>query len=185
MWTAVALAPLAALALAGTADAAGTAPVRPAALAEASRCVARYLDAVRHAAPSPPAVRPPRELAVTEDDYAEVKRLTAPSTLAAVARGARPEMAPWRDAGRERFLESFELLGARHAPRAAVVVSVREQLYLVRAGGERLEPRVSEYLVARVDGAWRVVDRRPGGRFSDDEVAAGFAGEWDGEAPAP
>jgi hypothetical protein len=157
---------------------------RPAAdLPAAARCVARYLDAVRIAAPSPTAVRPERVLAVVEEDWAAAKKLTAPRTLEEVAqraaRGERHDMAPWLAAGRDRFLESFQLLGARRAPLGAVVVTVRERFYVVGEGGERLDPLVSEYLAARVGGAWRVVDRRAGGRISDAEIEAGYEGFWD------
>jgi hypothetical protein len=50
---------------------------------------------------------------------------------------------------------------------------------VVGDGGERLAESVSEYLAARVGGAWRVVDRQPGGRFTDAAIAAGYAGYWD------
>jgi hypothetical protein len=155
----------------------------PSVLYSGTRVVARYLDAVRLSAPSPTASRPARVLPASESDYAPVKALTAPRTLedvrAHLARGEPHGMAPWTRADRDRFLESFDLLGAHRAPRGAVVVTVRERFYVVGDGGERLAESVSEYLAARVGGAWRVVDRQPGGRFTDAAIAAGYAGYWD------
>jgi hypothetical protein len=154
------------------------------ALLAGTRVVARYLDAVRLSAPSPAASRPARVLPAREDDYGPAKALTAPRTLEAIrerlARGGAHDMAPWVRADRDRFLESFDLLGTRRAPRGSVVVTVRERFYVVGEGGERLAELVSEYLAARVGGAWRVVDRRAGGRFTDAAIDAEYAGYWDG-----
>jgi hypothetical protein len=38
---------------------------------------------------------------------------------------------------------------------------------------------VSEYLVARVGGEWRVIDRRVSGRFEDREIAERYPGRFD------
>jgi hypothetical protein len=59
------------------------------------------------------------------------------------------------------------------------VVTVRERH---GRGPASLERSVAEYLVARVDGEWKVVDRRPGGTFEDAAVERGYAGFFD--APA-
>lgn len=185
------LAPLVALALALPAEAAPPSPGAPAvrgspsasALVAGTRAVGRYLDAVRLSGPSPLASSPARVLPVSEEDYAPAKALTAPRTLEEIearrARGEHHEMAPWLRADRDRLLESFDLLGARRAPRGAVVVTVRERYYVVGEGGTRLHAVVSEYLAARVGGAWRVVDRRADRRFSDDEIADRYPGYWD------
>jgi hypothetical protein len=149
-------------------------------LAGPARCVLRYLDAVRLAGPHPAAGR---RTVPDLRSYGEVRRLTAPRTLAEIdrraAHGLDHPLAPWIDAARDRILEGFQLLAARRAPLGAAVVTVRE-----RYGHPPvpLERSVSEYLVARVDGEWRVVDRRPGGTFDDDAVQRGYAGFFD--APA-
>jgi hypothetical protein len=156
------------------------APANP--LLAPALCVRRYLEAVRRGTPYPPAGRatPPQP---REASYDAAKRLTAPRALeeiaARAARGAPHPLAPWGAGGRDGFVQAFELVGVRRAPRGAAVVSVREHLYRFAAGGAALAPVLTEYLVAPVDGAWRVVDRRPGGRFTDGEIAEGYERWWD------
>jgi hypothetical protein len=149
-------------------------------LAGPARCVLRYLDAVRLAGPH---LRGASGTAPDLRPYGAARRLTAPRTLAEIdrlaARGQGHPLAPWRDAARNRILESFQLLAARRAPLGAAVVTVRERYGHPPAA---LELSVSEYLVARVDGEWKVVDRRPGGTFDDPGVERGYAGFFD--APA-
>jgi len=151
-------------------------------LAGPARCVLHYLDAVRLAGPRVNEVRPGRAAAPDGRAYAGARRLTAPRTLEEIdrraARGEDHPLAPWREAARARVLESFQLVAARRAPRGAAVVTVRERYWL----GDRnaaLDRSVSEYLVARVHGEWKVVDRRPGGTFDDDAVAGGYEGFFD------
>jgi hypothetical protein len=55
---------------------------------------------------------------------------------------------------------------------------VKERYWLPQPD-RALARAVSEYLVARVNGEWRVVDRRPGGTFDDAALAAGYAGWFD------
>jgi hypothetical protein len=148
-------------------------------LAGPARCVLRYLDAVRHAGPRPPlATRRPE---VREKDYARARALTAPRTLEEIARraasGEDHPLAPWREAARQRVLESFQLVAVRRAPRGAAVVTVKERFW--RPAGAELERTTSEYLVARVAGEWRVVDRSPGRAFEDAAVAEGYGGFFD------
>lgn len=104
----------------------------------------------------------------------------APRTLEEIARatalGQDHPLAPWRDAARARVLESFQLVAVRRAPRGSAVVTVKERFW--RPGGA-LERVVSEYLVARVGGEWRVVDRSPGAAFDDVAVDARYAGFFD------
>ncbi len=83
---------------------------------------------------------------------------------------------------RARVLESFQLLAARRAPLGAAVVTVRER-YWLGAADASLRRAVSEYLVARVKGQWRVVDRRPGGAFDDAAIATGYEGFFDAGPP--
>jgi hypothetical protein len=155
-------------------------------LAGPARCVLRYLDAVRLAGPritSPRTSRP----SANEREYAQAKRLTAPRTLEEIerraARGEDHPLAPWREAARARVLDSFQLLAARRAPRGAAVVTVKERYWVPDPEGA-LARAVSEYLVARVNGEWKVVDRRPGGAFDDAALADGYAGFFD-EPPQP
>jgi hypothetical protein len=119
--------------------------------------------------------RPPRESA-----FADARRLTAPRTLADIGRaeerGEAHPLAFWQEAGK-RVLEGFQLLAVRRAPRGAVIVTVEERAWVAPAGSD-LERSASEYLVARVDGDWRVVARRPGGRFDDGAIDA-YQGYWD------
>jgi hypothetical protein len=155
-------------------------------LLDPARCVRRYLAAVRRAAPYPEQGRA-RGRPARESAYEAAKRLTAPRTLEEIdARRARGErhhpMAPWEAAGTDAFVQSFELLAVRRAPAGAAVVTVKERLY--RLGrGDRLDRVVTEYLVAQVGGAWRVVDRRPRGTFTDGDVER-YVGWWDGTAAA-
>lgn len=146
-----------------------------------ARCVLRYLEAVRLAGPRSQDLRRQR-LAVREKDYEPVRRLTAPRALEDIAvhaaHGLHHPLAPWQDAARGRVLESFQLLSVRRAPRGAAVVTVRERLWDT-SRADALVPVVSEYLVARVDGDWRIVDRRPGAAFDDAGIAGGYAGWFD------
>jgi hypothetical protein len=143
-----------------------------------ARCVLRYLDAVRLAGPRPlvAGARP----AARERDYARAKALVAPRTIEEIARraalGEDHPLAPWRDAARARVLESFQLVAVRRAPRGAAVVTVKERFWRASAALERV---VSEYLVARVDGEWKIVDRSPGAPFDDGAVDERYAGFFD------
>jgi hypothetical protein len=155
-------------------------------LAGPARCVLRYLDAVRLAGPRVAPGGRGRTAPPDERAYTAARRLTAPRTLEEIgrrtARGEDHPLAPWREAAHARVLESFQLVAARRAPLGAAVVTVLE-----RYGGDgrepTLDPEASEYLVARVNGEWRVVDRRPGGTFADDEVAGAYVGFFDAGAP--
>ncbi len=151
-------------------------------LAGPARCVLRYLDAVRLAGPRAVDVRHGRLPAADEREYATAKKLTAPRTLEEIerwaARGDDHSLAPWREAARARVLESFQLLAARRAPRGTAVVTVKERYWLVDPDAA-LERTVSEYLVGRVNGEWKVVDRREGGAFEDAAIAEGYPGYFD------
>ncbi len=146
-----------------------------------ARLVIRYLDAVRLAEPRLVEMTGTRR-PVRESAFAEARHLTAPRTLAdierAEERGEAHPLAFWREAG-TRVLEGFQLLAVRRTAHAAVIVTVEERSWTAPAGAE-LERSASEYLVARVEGDWRVVARRAGGRFDDAAIAA-YAGYWDGE----
>ena len=155
-------------------------------LAGPARCLLRYLDAVRLAGPRTTESRAGRA-ATDPSRWAAVRALTAPRTLDEISRrgerGAGHPLAPWEDAARGRVLDSFQLLAVRRAPRGAAVVTVWERYWLGDREGP-LERDVSEYLVGRVNGAWRVIDRRPGGTFDDAALARGYEGFFDA-APGP
>lgn len=146
-----------------------------------ARLVIRYLDAVRLAEPRAVEMTGARR-SDRETAFADARRLTAPRTLADIGRaeerGEAHPLAFWRDAG-PRVLEGFQLLAVRRAARGAVVVTVEERRWTAPAGAG-LARSASEYLVARVGGEWRVVARRPGGRFDDAAIAA-YQGYWDEE----
>jgi hypothetical protein len=154
-------------------------------LAGPARCVLRYLDAVRLAGPRVTAVLH-GGAAPDARAYAAARRLMAPRTLEEIerreARGEDHPLAPWRDAARSLVLESFQLLAARRAPLGAAVVTVKERFWLGDPDAP-LDRTVSEYLVARVDGEWRIVDRRPSGSFDDAAIAEGYAGFFDAAPP--
>lgn len=155
-------------------------------LAGPARCVLRYLDAVRLAGPRVATLRNGHLPPVDERAYAGARRLTAARTLEEIdrraARGQDHPLAPWRDAAHARVLESFQLVAARRAPLGAAVVTVRERYWRGDPGGA-IEQASSEYLVARVGGEWKVVDRRPGGTFDDAAVAEQYAGFFDAVRP--
>jgi hypothetical protein len=144
-----------------------------------ARCVLRYLDAVRLAGPRPLAAnaRPPE---ARERDYVRARALVAPRTIEEIARraalGEDHPLAPWRDAARARVLESFQLVAVRRAPRGAAVVTVKERFWRPGAALDRV---VSEYLVARVGGEWKIVDRSPGAPFDDVAIDERYAGFFD------
>lgn len=144
-----------------------------------ARCVLDYLEAVRLAGPRGKTL--PRGSRSLEQDYRAARALTAPRALADVDRrtaaGEDTPLAPWLGATRGVVLESFALLEVRRAPRGAAVVVVRERLR--RDGTTSLGVTTSEYLVGRVDGEWRVVDRRIGARFHDRDISDGYEGWFD------
>lgn len=144
-----------------------------------ARCVLSYLEAVRVAGPYGPVLA--RQRRVSEQDYRAARALTAPRTLAEIdrlaAQGLDHPLAPWRAAVRGIVLESFSLLEVRRAPRGTAVVSVRERWR--RDPEPALGLTLSEYLVARVGGEWKVVDRRVGERFQEQEIAEGYEGWFD------
>lgn len=150
-------------------------------LAGPARCVLRYLDAVRRAGPRAPLVPKGKAPEAREQDYRVANALVAPRALQEVARrtaaGEPHPLAPWEEASRARVLESFQLVAVRRAPRGAAVVTVVERIWTPPAA--QLEREVSEYLVGRVEGRWRIVDRRPGGAFEDAAVEASYAGFFD------
>jgi hypothetical protein len=194
----LALSPSATLS-AGANDSPAPAPlVRPATqrassrLRGAVRCVWEYLEAVRLAAPAASIAggRLPRLPHVDERRYAEVRRLTAPHTLSdidgMVARDVEPlhPMAPWTRARRHSFLLRFQILSARRVPRDAVVVAVSERYFHVARRAVEASHRLASYLVAPVGGSWRVVDRRSGLDFPDEDVDSGYSGYWDDRVAA-
>ena len=144
-----------------------------------ARCVLDYLEAVRLAGPRGRTL--PRGSRSLQQDYRAARALTAPRALAdvdrRVAAGEDTPLAPWLGASHGVVLESFSLLEVRRAARGAAVVAVRERLR--RDGAPSLGVITSEYLVGRVDGEWRIVDRRIGARFHDREIADGYAGWFD------
>jgi hypothetical protein len=154
-------------------------------LAGPARCALRYLEAVRHAGPRPDRSSG-RLPAPREQDYGPVRALTAPRTLEEIDRraaaGEDHPLAPWRDAARARVLESFQLVAVRRAPHGAAVVTVAENFW--RPPGAGLERGRAEYLVARVHGEWKVVDRSPGQAFDDGVLREAYTGFFDGPAPS-
>jgi hypothetical protein len=168
------------------------APAAPAGLAREenlfrgpARCVLDYLEAVRLAGPRGRTL-PRGSGRSLQQDYHAARALTAPRALAEVDRrvaaGHDSPLAPWLGAARGVVLESFSLLEVRRAPRGAAVVTVRERVR--REGESTLGVTVSEYLVARVGGDWKVVDRRVGARLQDREIAEGYDGWFDRPAAA-
>jgi hypothetical protein len=155
-------------------------------LAGPARCVLRYLEAVRRAGPRAPSVPAGRRPDARARDYAGANALVAPRSLAEIERraaaGEDHPLAAWREASRARVLESFQLLSVRSAPRGAAIVAVRERLWEPPAA--ELARQESEYLVARVDGRWRVVDRREGGAFDDAAIEGAYAGFFDAPPPS-
>ncbi len=153
-------------------------------LAGPTRCVLRYLEAVRQAGPRVPSVPKGKAPDARERDYGGANALVAPRTLEEIARraaaGEEHPLAVWREASRSRVLESFRLVSVRWAPRGAAIITVVERLWEPPAA--ELAREVSEYLVGRVDGQWRIVDRRRGAPFDDAVIDAAYAGFFD--APA-
>ncbi|WP_242336996.1 MULTISPECIES: hypothetical protein [Anaeromyxobacter] len=151
-----------------------------------ARVVLHYLDEVRLAGPRGP-LRAGAAVPARAGEYSAATRLIAPRTRAELERkdaaGEPHPLAFWRDAARAHVLDSFQLLAVRRGPRATAVVTVEERYLDPAADARRLLRTVSEYLVARAGGEWRIVDRRPGGAFDAAAIAA-YAGYWDEPASA-
>lgn len=150
-------------------------------LAGPTRCVLRYLEAVRRAGPRVPSVPKGKPPEARERDYGGANALVAPRTLEEIARreasGQDHPLAAWREASSARVLESFRLVSVRWAPRGAAIVTVLERFWEPPA--DALAREVSEYLVGRVEGRWRVVDRRQGAPFDDAAIDTRYAGFFD------
>jgi hypothetical protein len=148
-----------------------------------ARCVLSYLEAVRLAGPRGPVLA--RQRKALEQDYRAARALIAPRALAEIdrlaARGQDHPLNSWRAAAQGLVLESFSLLEVRRAPRGAAVVTARERWR--QDGTSSLGVTSSEYLVARVGGEWKVVDRRTGERFQEREIAEGYV-SWFDDPPA-
>lgn len=146
-----------------------------------TRCVLRYLEAVRRAGPRVPSVARGKAPDAREQDYRGAIALVAPRTLEEIARreaaGEDHPLAAWREASHARVLESFRLVSVRWAPRGTAIVTVLERFWEPPA--DELARELSEYLVGRVDGHWRVVDRRQGAAFDDAAVDGAYAGFFD------
>jgi len=144
-----------------------------------ARCVLGYLEAVRLAGPRGPVLARQKRPAV--QDYRAARERIAPRTLVEIdryaSRGEDHPLASWRTAALGLVLESFSLLEVRRAPRGTAVVQVRERWR--QDGSSTLGVTLSEYLVARVAGEWKVVDRRTGDRFREQEIADGYAAWFD------
>jgi hypothetical protein len=182
MHTSAALALAVVLAAPGTFPPAVVPPHRENLLRGPARLVLRYLDAIRLAEPRATDSRA-RKLSAREAEYARAKRFVAPRALADAerhaARGLEHPLLFWRHPANRWVLEGFQLLAVRRAPRSSVVVTVEERHWDLVATDRRLARTVNEYLVARVDGEWRVMDRRGGGLFDDDSILAAYDGWWD------
>ena len=155
-------------------------------LAGPALCVLRYLEAVREAGPRVPSVPRGRTPAARERDYGHANALVAPRTLREIERraaaGEDHPLAAWREASRSRVLESFQLVSVRRAPRGTAVVTVLERLW--EPPSSELARQVSEYLVGRVDGQWRIVDRLEGAAFEDVAIDGAYAGFFDAPSPS-
>ena len=68
-------------------------------------------------------------------------------------------------------------VSVRRAPLGAAVVTVLERLW--EPPEAALARRVSEYLVGRVGGEWRIVDRSEGAPFEDAAIDHAYAGFFD------
>lgn len=144
-----------------------------------ARCALSYLEALRRAGPYGPVLAArKREL---DQQYRPVRALIAPRALDEIdheeSSGREHPLASWLAAARGVVLESFSLLEIRRAPRGAAVVTVRERWR--RDAEAALRVTVSEYLVARVAGEWKVLDRRTGERFPERDVTERYASWFD------
>jgi hypothetical protein len=150
--------------------------------------VLRYLEAIRLAVPHEARAARGKAPALDERRWAAARRLVAPRTLAEIdRRAARDEdhpLAPWLGASRDKVLHSFQLLAARRAPLGAAVVTVTERFSRPGAD-EPLDDAVSEYLVVRIGGEWRLADRRPGGAFDPEALADALAELGVAAEPSP
>jgi hypothetical protein len=126
-------------------------------LAAAARCVSEYLEAV--AAAAPPRARPRRVAAAEEAGRWERARARlAPAALAAAGPDAAAPLAPWKEFARGGAFLGYELLAARRAPNGAAVVVTRERVAASLA--DDATERRCAYVVAPIDGAWRIASAR-------------------------
>ncbi|HTP27974.1 MAG TPA: hypothetical protein VMK12_20255 [Anaeromyxobacteraceae bacterium] len=149
---------------------------------EPARCVSDYLEAVAVAAPPHPRAQglPPSPTGL-EPPWIRVRSFLAPRAekkLDAPAAAPQP-LAPWSSLGREGAFLGYELLAVRRAPRGSVVVVAHERT----ARTPEAQPTVAAcaYLLGKVEGKWRIADRRCGRDFSNTEVLTGYLGFWDEE----
>ena len=79
---------------------------------------------------------------------------------------------------------------SRYLAALQLTLSARERLLKamrlckVTESAAELARQISGYLVGRVGGRWRVVDRREGGAFDDAAVEGTYAGFFDAPPPS-
>lgn len=159
------------------AAAAGPAPsVTTGAPSSPIRCVQEYLDAIVAAAPARAASARAPDPAGADPRWAVARAHLAPRALELTSHRPGP-LTPWVSLGRGGALVGYELMAVRRAPRGAMVVVARE----LTQPDRRAEPSTAAcaYLVAPVNGSWRIADKRCGRDFANGEVASGYPGFWD------
>lgn len=135
----------------------------------AAQVLTRYLDAVK------------------AKKWAEVKKLTHPKTLKAIAERKKRlgdedhPMAPWFYEKNQYFMKEYKLTGVRAGPLGTWIFDASEDNYQVQEKG-LAEGDPATYLVGKTAGEWVVVDKKRGAKIPADSVKYGYKGYFD---PAP
>jgi hypothetical protein len=122
--------------------------------------------------------------AVKAKRWAEAKKLLHPKALAAIAERKKRlgkedhPLAPWYLEKTSSSLMAFTVKAATLGPNGTIFVETSEDnLQLEEKAVAEGEP--ASYLVGRQGGAWWVVDKKRGERFSADSVKLGYRGWFD------
>lgn len=122
--------------------------------------------------------------AVKAKKWAEVKKLTHPKTIAAIAERKkrlgeeRHPMAPWYHEKINYWLKDYKLVGAKLGPSGTIIVETSEDNYQVEDKGIA-EGEMATYLIGKSGGKWYVADKKRGETFTKDSVKLGYKGWFD------
>ena len=137
----------------------------------AAETLTRYLDSVK------------------AKKWAEVKKLTHPKTLEAIAQRKKRlgdedhPMAPWFYEKGQYYMKAYKLNGAKPGPFDTWIIETTEDNFQVQEKGIA-EGDNAAYLVGMTGGKWVVVDKKRGVTFTGDSIKYGYKGYFDAEATA-
>lgn len=121
--------------------------------------------------------------------WAEVRKLTHPKTLEAIAKRKKNlgdedhPMAPWFYEKTQSWMKAYEVRNARPGPFGTWIVETSEDNFQVQEKGVA-EGDQAAYLLGQSSGKWFVIDKKRGVTFTNDSIRYGYKGYVDAPAKA-